>query len=32
MPLHAPDHFTVKTTNVEATARFYGDVSACRGV
>tara|TARA_B100000676_G_scaffold55816_1_gene54862 strand:+ start:981 stop:1265 length:285 start_codon:yes stop_codon:yes gene_type:complete len=25
MPLHALDHYTVKTTDVEATARFYED-------
>ena len=26
MPLHALDHYTVKTTDVEATARFYENV------
>ena len=27
MRLHVLDHYTVKTTNVEATAWFYKDVS-----
>ena len=31
MPLHALDHYTVKTTDVEATARCYEDVFGMEG-